>query len=31
VWDAGGGQYAFETVSSNGNVAIKDGLAEVAP
>jgi acyl dehydratase len=30
VWAAGGGTYAFETVSDNGNVAIKDGLAEVA-
>ena len=30
VWDAGGGRYPFETVSDNGNVAIKDGLAEVA-
>ncbi len=30
VWDAGGNRYAFETVSDNGNVAIKDGLAEVA-
>ncbi len=29
VWDAGNGAYAFETVSDNGNVAIKDGLAEV--
>jgi acyl dehydratase len=30
LWDAGGGRIAFETVSSNGNVAIKDGLAEIA-
>jgi acyl dehydratase len=30
VWDAGDGVYAFETVSDNGNVAIKDGLAEVS-
>ena len=30
LWDGGGGRVAFETVSSNGNVAIKDGLAEVA-
>jgi len=30
VFDAGDGRYAFETVSDNGNVAIKDGLAEVA-
>jgi acyl dehydratase len=29
LWDAGGGDVAFETVSSNGNVAIKDGLAHV--
>ena len=29
LWDAGGGNVAFETVSSNGNVAIKDGLAHV--
>ena len=29
VWDAGGGRFPFETVSDNGNVAIKDGLAEV--
>src|SRR3954469_5042837 len=30
VWDAADGRYPFETVSDNGNVAIKDGLAEVA-
>ena len=30
VWDAGNGRFAFETVSDNGNVAIKDGLAEVS-
>jgi acyl dehydratase len=30
LWDAGGGRVMFETVSDNGNVAIKDGLAEVA-
>jgi acyl dehydratase len=30
LWDGGSGRVAFETVSSNGNVAIKDGLAEVA-
>jgi acyl dehydratase len=30
VWDAGGGRFPFETVSDNGNVAIKDGLAEVS-
>ena len=30
VWDAGDGRFPFETVSDNGNVAIKDGLAEVA-
>ena len=30
VWDAGDGRYPFETVSDNGNVAIKDGLAEVS-
>jgi acyl dehydratase len=29
VWDAGDGRFPFETVSDNGNVAIKDGLAEV--
>jgi acyl dehydratase len=30
LWDAGNeGDIAFETVSSNGNVAIKDGLAEL--
>jgi acyl dehydratase len=29
IWDAGDGRYAFETVSNNGNTAIKDGLAEV--
>ncbi|MEA2125270.1 MAG: hypothetical protein QOI80_2052 [Solirubrobacteraceae bacterium] len=29
LWDAGDGRVAFETVSSNGNVAIKDGLAHV--
>jgi acyl dehydratase len=29
LWDGGGGDVAFETVSSNGNVAIKDGLAHV--
>jgi hypothetical protein len=29
VWDAGGGRFAFETISDAGNVAIKDGLAEV--
>jgi acyl dehydratase len=29
LWDAGGGDIAYETVSSNGNVAIKDGLAHV--
>ena len=31
LWDGGSGQVAFETVSSSGGVAIKDGLAEVAP
>jgi acyl dehydratase len=30
VWDAGDGRFPFETVSDNGNVAIKDGLAEVS-
>ncbi len=30
VYDAGGGVFAFETVSDNGKTAIKDGLAEVA-
>jgi acyl dehydratase len=34
LWDAGDGdrrrRIAYETVSDNGNVAIKDGLAEVA-
>ena len=29
LWDGSGGDVAFETVSSNGNVAIKDGLAHV--
>ena len=29
LWDAGGGRVAFETTSDNGNVAIKDGLAEI--
>jgi acyl dehydratase len=29
VWDAGGGRVVFETTSDNGNVAIKDGLAEI--
>jgi acyl dehydratase len=29
LWDGGDGDVAFETVSSNGNVAIKDGLAEL--
>jgi acyl dehydratase len=29
LWDGGGGIVHFETVSDNGNVAIKDGLAEV--
>jgi acyl dehydratase len=29
MWDGGEGRVAFETVSSNGNVAIKDGLAEL--
>jgi len=30
IYDAGAGTYAFETVSSGGNVVIKDGLAEVS-
>jgi hypothetical protein len=30
LWDAGERRVVFETVSDNGNVAIKDGLAEVA-
>jgi acyl dehydratase len=30
LWDAGDGRVAFETVSSTGSVAIKDGLAHVA-
>jgi acyl dehydratase len=29
LWDGGGGDIAFETASSNGNIAIKDGLAHV--
>lgn len=31
LWDGGDGVVAFETVSSSGGVAIKDGLAKVAP
>jgi acyl dehydratase len=30
VWEGDGSRFHFETVSDNGNVAIKDGLAEVA-
>ena len=30
LWDGGDGVVAFETVSSTGGVAIKDGLAHVA-
>ncbi len=30
LWAGGDGRVVFETVSDNGNVAIKDGLAEVA-
>ncbi len=30
LWDGGEGAVAFETASSSGGVAIKDGLAEVA-
>ncbi len=30
LWDAGSGRVAFETVTSAGKVAIKDGLAELA-
>ena len=30
LWNGKNGEIAFETVSSNGNVAIKDGLARVA-
>ncbi len=29
LWDAGQGRVAFETTSDNGNVVIKDGLAEI--
>jgi acyl dehydratase len=29
LWDAGNGRVMFETTSSNGNVVIKDGLAEI--
>jgi acyl dehydratase len=29
LWDAGDGRVVFESTSSNGNVAIKDGLAEI--
>jgi acyl dehydratase len=29
LWDAGGGRVMFETTSDNGNVVIKDGLAEI--
>ena len=30
IFDAGGGRYAYETTSGDGNVVIKDGLAQVA-
>jgi acyl dehydratase len=30
LWDTGAGRIVFETVSDNGNTAIKDGLAEIA-
>jgi acyl dehydratase len=29
IWDAGDGQYAYETTSDEGAVVIKDGLAVV--
>jgi acyl dehydratase len=29
LWDGGQGRVVFETTSDNGNVAIKDGLAEI--
>jgi acyl dehydratase len=29
IWDKGGGAYAYETVSDEGAVVIKDGLAEI--
>jgi acyl dehydratase len=29
LWDAGDGRVMFETTSDNGNVVIKDGLAEI--
>ena len=29
LWNAGAGKVAFETTSDNGNVVIKDGLAEI--
>jgi acyl dehydratase len=29
LWDAGEGRVMFETTSDNGNVVIKDGLAEI--
>jgi acyl dehydratase len=31
LWEAGTGRVAFETVSSGGRVAIREGLAELAP
>jgi len=30
IFDAGGGRFAYETMSDAGNVVIKDGLAEIA-
>ena len=30
IWDAGAGQYAYETTADDGAVVIKDGLATVA-
>jgi acyl dehydratase len=30
LWDTGDGRIVFETVSDNGNTAIKDGLAQIA-